>query len=181
MANMNFQDQPGEKPQKPAADFNDPKVDDLYVDSPSGGTKFVWVALVVIIIAAIGGGFYLLNKYGYLNFMRKRHAVTVVTSNPPPPVAMTNNPAALPPAPPKAMDKFSIQVSAFKSKPMAEQYAAKLKQNGLDAFVLASSVKNGEAWFKVCVGSYGTKIQAIAATQELKEKTGTDVWVVPAQ
>lgn len=182
MANMNFQDQPGDKPQKPAADFDDPKVDDLYVDSPSGGTRFVWVAIVVIIIAAIGGGVFLLNKYGYLNFLRKRHTVTVVTSNPPPPVAMTNNPKIVPPAvTPKPLDKFSIQVSAFKSKPMAEKYAAKLKRNGMDAYVLASNVPNGETWFKVCVGSYGSKLQAIAATQELKEKTGADVWVVPTQ
>jgi len=181
---MNFQDQPsGEKPQKKqsAQDFNDPQVDDIFIDSPSAGAKILWIVLVVVVLAGIGGGVYLLNKYGYLNFLRKKPAVAVVTT--PAPAAPSNAPAATAvSASPKATPgSFAIQVSAFKVKPKADKYAMQLKQKGIDAYVFAGDVPNEGTWFKVCVGSYDTKLRAIAATKEMKKKVGTDVWVVPVQ
>ena len=64
----------------------DQKSEDIIVDEATAGTKFLWIALVVIVIAGIGGGLYLLNKYGYLNFSSKHQAEAVVnesTSVPP--------------------------------------------------------------------------------------------------
>lgn len=181
---MNFQDQPsGEKPQQkqPGKNFNDPQVDDIFIDSPSSGAKILWVVLVVVVLAGIGGGAYLLNKYGYLNFLHKKPAVAVVTtqpvvapSNTPAPVAMTTSPKVTP-------GSFAIQLSAFKKKAPADKYASKLKQKGIDAYVFAGDVPNEGTWFKVCVGSYDTKLRALAATEEMKRKVGTDVWVVPVQ
>ena len=186
---MNFQDQPsGEKPQQkqPAQNSNDPQIDDIFIDSPSGGTKILWIVLVVVVVAVVGGGVYLLNKYGYLSFLHKKSAVTLMKSPSPSstsvPVAKTTPPAqtaqAVKPATPGS---FAIQVSAFKSKPQADKYVSKLKQQGIDAFVFAGDVPNEGTWFKVCVGSFDTKLRALAATEEMKKKVGTDVWVVPVQ
>jgi septal ring-binding cell division protein DamX len=181
---MNFQDQPsGEKPQQkqPAPNFNDPQVDDIFIDSPSSGAKILWIVLAVVVLAGIGGGVYLLNKYGYLNFLHKKPAVAVVTTTP------SVAPSTPPPSSPAATTtkaapgSFAIQVSAFKTKPLADKYVTKLKQKGIDAFVLAGDVPNEGTWFKVCVGSYDTKLRAIAATEDMKKKVGTDVWVVPVQ
>jgi hypothetical protein len=181
---MNFQDQPsGEKPQKqPAPNFNDPRVDDIFVDSPSSGTKFLWIALVVVVLAGIGGGLYLLNKYGYLNFLRRKPAVSVVRERAPAPAV--SNPATSSPAATSSKatpGTFAIQVSAFKAKSLADKYATKLKRSGIDAFVFAEEVPNEGTWYKVCVGSYDTKLRAIAATEEMKRKVGTDAWVIPVQ
>ena len=184
---MNFQDQPAgekpqQKPQQPAPNFDDPQVDDIFIDSPSSGTKFLWIALVVVLVAGLGGGLYLLNKHGYLKFFHKKPTITVMTQSAPvapPPVAKTVTPAPLSKAP--ETGSFAIQVSAFKTKPMADNYVSKLKKKGIDAFVFAGTVPNEGTWFKVCVGSFDTKLRAIAATEEMKKKVGTDVWVVPVQ
>ncbi len=181
---MNFQDQPsGEKPQpkQPAQNFNDPQVDDIFIDSPSSGAKILWIVLIVVVLAGLGGGAYLLNKYGYLNFLHRKPAVAVVAT--PAPVAPNNTPTSSPEATTaKATPgSFAIQVSAFKTKPLADKYVTKLKRKGIDAFVFAGDVPNDGTWFKVCVGSYDTKLRAMAATEEMKKKVGTDVWVVPVQ
>lgn len=186
---MNFQDQPaGEKPQKkpPAPNFNDPQVDNIFIDSPGSGMKVLWIALVVIVIAGAGGGLYLLNKHGYLKFLHKKPAVTLVTATAPP-VAAKTTPTPPPPvvaAPAKtkpSAGSFAIQVSAFKSKPLADKYATDLKQQGIDAFVFAGEVPNNGTWFKVCVGPYETRHGAIAAVGEMKKKVTTDAWVVQVQ
>ncbi|HUI31664.1 MAG TPA: SPOR domain-containing protein [Candidatus Acidoferrales bacterium] len=189
---MNFQDQPtGDKPQQRSQqpNFDDPNVDDIFIDSPSGGLKLLWIALVVVIIAGVGGGLYLLNKYGYLkmNFLHKKHTISVVAESTPPPTvpsstsSTTSTSEVAAPTTSATPGTFAIQVSAFKAKPLADKYATKLKNQGLDAFVFAGEVPNEGTWFKVCVGSYDTKIRAIAATEDMKRKVGTDVWVVPVQ
>jgi SPOR domain len=181
---MNFQDQPSEEksqPKQSASNFDDPKVDDIFIDSPSGGAKILWIALAVVVFAGIVGGLFLMNKYGYLKFLHKRPAISVVSQAPPPAAAPTNTAPSTPATASSTTDRFAVQVSAFRTKPMADKYAAKLKQKGIDAYVLAGEVPNEGTWFKVCVGSYDTKLRAIAATEDLKQKVGTDVWVVPAQ
>ncbi len=192
MGNLNFQDEqsdkPQQKPQNQSAQENpdEPKVENIFVDEPNKGSTFLWVAIVVILIAGIGGGFYLLNRYGYLKLGQRKPAETTMSATAP-----VNTPAAeaskvTPPASPskefsKSSGKFAIQVSAFRTQHAADRYAGKLKKKGLDAYVLAGEVPKEGKWFKVCVGSYDTKLRAIAATEEMKRKVGTDVWVVPAQ
>jgi len=186
---MNFQDQPSEEKsqqkQSPTK-FDDPKVDDIFLDSQSGGAKILWIILGVVLLAGLAGGLYLLNKYGYMNFLHRKPKVTVVAQAPSPTIPNTAKSSKLrtpvSSAPTNVgSDRFALQVSAFKNKPMADQYVAKLKSKGIDAYILAGEVPNEGTWFKVCVGSYDSKLRAIAATSDLKQKVGTDVWVVPAQ
>jgi len=187
MGNLNFQDEQGEKPvqkQTPAADnLDDTKVDDIFVDEPTSGSKFLWVAIVVIIVAGVGGGLFMLNKYGYLNFGAKKPVAAAVDEIPAaaaPAVASKAAPTSAA-SMAKGSDKFVLQVSAFKTRPLADKCVADLKKKGIDAYVFEGDVPNEGTWFKVCVGSFDTKLRAIAATEEMKKKVGTDVWVIPAQ
>jgi hypothetical protein len=180
---MNFQDQPsGEKQKQPSPSFDDPRVDDIFIDSPSAGRKILWVLLVVVVIGIVGGGLYMLNKYGYLSFLHRKPVATVVTRTPPPQTPKVTPPApTVTPSNPVPAGKFAIQVSAFRDKPNADRFAAKLKQRGIDAYVFAGEVPNEGTWYKVCVGSYDTKLRAVANIAAMKEKVGTDAWVVQAQ
>ncbi len=178
MGNLNFQDEHDAKSQQPAPPAHhtdEPEAEDIFADEPTTGSKFLWGAIVVIVIAGIVGGLYLLNKHGYLNFRSKHEAAAVVNESAPTPPP--NNFA--PPAKPSG--KFALQVSAFRTKLLADNYVAKLKMKGIDAYVFSGDTPDEVKWFKVCVGSFDTKLRAIAATEELKRKVGTDVWVVPAQ
>ncbi|MGO9481503.1 MAG: SPOR domain-containing protein [Candidatus Kryptoniota bacterium] len=182
MGNLNFQDEHDGSSQQagtPAREAGGQKSEDLIVDEATAGTKFLWIALVVIVIAGIGGGLYLLNKYGYLNFSSKHQAEAVVNeSTSVPPEDKSATPANAQAAP---TGKFALQVSAFRTEALADNFAAKLRTKGIDAYVFAGDAPNDGKWFKVCVGSFDTKLRAIAATEEMKRKVGTDVWVVPAQ
>ena len=192
MGNLNFQDEQNKKPQQkepnpPIQENSDePKVEDIFVDEPNKGSKLLWVAVVVIVIAGIGGGFYLLNQYGYLKLGQNKPATATVSTTVPVNSTVAEANKVTPPASTakessKWSGKFAIQVSAFRTKHAADRYVVKLKKNGLDAYVLAGEVPSEGKWFKVCVGSYDTKLRALAATEEMKKKVGTDVWVVPAQ
>ena len=195
MGSLNFQDEQDQNPQSnqsiDSASSEEPKVQDIFVDAPTSGSKFLWVAIIVVIIAGAGGGLYLLNQYGYLKFNESKPAQpSAVSQN----AAATQPSAAVspsesvskteapPPAPStKAPQKFALQVSAFRTKPLADEYAAKLKMRGIEASVFAGAVPHEGKWFKVCVGSFDTKLRAIAAIEGMKERVGTDVWVVSAQ
>ncbi|MFZ1081344.1 MAG: SPOR domain-containing protein [Candidatus Kryptoniota bacterium] len=177
MGNLNFQDEQDAKSQQsaPSARHTDePKVEDIFVDEPTSGSKFLWVAIVVVVVAGIAGGLYLLNKHGYLNFESKQRAAFVNESAPVPPPDNSTLPVT-------PSGKFALQVSAFRTKILADNYAAKLKNKGIDAYVYAGDLQNEGKWFKVFVGSFDTKLRAIAAIEEMRRKVGTDVWVVPAQ
>lgn len=185
MATMNFQDEDDPKSQQPdssSRDKNEPQMEDIFAHESAVGSKFLWVAIVVIVIAVIGGGLYFLNKHGYLNFASKHHTppVVVMQSAPvPPPTSSVPPPGNVPTK--LSSGKYALQVSAFKTKLSADNYAAKLKGKGIDAYVFQGNSGNDGKWFKVCVGSFDAKIRAIAAIENVKEKVGTDVWVVPAQ
>jgi septal ring-binding cell division protein DamX len=194
MGSLNFQDEQGQKSQSEqptdSGNLEEPKVQDIFVDAPTSGSKFLWVAIIVIVIAGAGGGLYLLNQYGYLKFGENKTSqpsgVSQNVANQPPPAAEpAESPSKVevpPPAPSaKVPQRFALQVSAFRTKPVADEYAAKLQKKGIDANVVAGVVPHEGKWFKVCVGSFDTKLRAIAAIEEMKKKVRTDVWVVSAE
>lgn len=194
MGSLNFQDEQDQKPQSKQPSTSEnlevPKVEDIFVDAPTSGSKFLWIAIIVIVIAGAGGGLYLLNQYGYLKFGENKPAQYSgvsqgETNQPAPAAAPAESPSKVevtPPAPSaKVPQKFALQVSAFRTKPVADEYAAKLKKKGIDANVFAGVVPHEGKWFKVYVGSFDTKLRAIAAIEEMKKKVRTDVWVVSAE
>jgi septal ring-binding cell division protein DamX len=182
MGNLNFQDEHEVKPQQttpPAPHSDDHKIEDIFGDE-SSSFKYLWLVIVIVIMAGIGGGLYLLNKYGYLNLGHKSQSTSVTSET-----TSTSAPANLTQAPikssPVSTGKFALQLSAFRTKELADNYVLKLKRKGIDAYVFSSEAGSGKRWFKVLVGSFDTKLRAIAAIENMKKKVGTDVWVVPAQ
>ena len=178
MGNLNFQDEENPKPQLPTHSgraSDEPRVDDIFVDAPTTGTKFLWAAIIVIVIAGVAGGLYFLNKYGYLDFGNKQQTTTVNESAP------VSNKKSLTNASVRPSGKFTLQIAAFRTRPIADDFIARLKRKGIDARVSYENGPNNEKWYKVYTGSFDTKLLAIAATEEMKKKVGTDVWVVQGQ
>ncbi len=187
MGNLNFQDGSNENPQgnqpEPSSE-NDSKLDDVLIDDPMSNSKTVWIAVVVVLIAVIGGALYMLNRAGYLKFSGKqKSAITTLASPPPSAQPVAESPKATEPAKATniAADKFALQVSAFRSKTEADKFVAKLGKKGISARVVHSTSGADRKWYRVYSGSFDTKLKAIAAIEDMKKKVGTDVWVVPAQ
>lgn len=195
MGNLNFQEGENENPEQdpnqnqgpnqPEENEGNLRADDGYIDDPtSGSSKFLWIAIVVVLIAGIGGALYMLNRAGYLKFLnKKKPAITTITTPAPAAPAPTAVPrkttsSVKPMARPQG--SFALQVAAFRNRQQADRFVSSLRKKGVDSYV-AESVAGGERWYRVCSGSFDTKLKAIAAIHTMKQKVGTDVWVVPAQ
>jgi DNA polymerase III subunit delta len=83
-------------------------------------------------------------------------------------------PTAATPAPPAgASGRYRIQITAVRTAAAAETITKKLKARGLQAV----TVQEG-GLYKVRVGSYGSKAEAVAAVPEIKAKLGGSPFVV---
>lgn len=94
--------------------------------------------------------------------------VPTATPAPPPGPPPTPAPTAARPAP-----RFRIQITAVRTAAAAESIAAKLKARGLRAM----TVEEG-GLYKVRVGEYASKADALAAVPEIKAKVGGSPFVV---
>ena len=117
--------------------------------------------------------------------------VDTVKLGPPAPVPPTPSPAAPPPqaavpapspvdSPPAAVatatapaGRFRIQVTAVRTPVTAEALAAKLRRQGFTPVIVQDM-----GLYKVRIGDYATKQQAIAALPGLKAKVGGSLFVV---
>lgn len=86
----------------------------------------------------------------------------VPVAQPVPPPAPVAKPKPLPPPPkkvastrPSALEGsyFSVQVAAFRERPLAERYANRLKGKDYDAYVVEANLSSG-MWYRVRVGRY---------------------------
>ncbi len=176
----------------------EPRADDEdYIEDPTAGSsRILWIAIIVVVIAGIGGALYMLHRSGYLKFpLKKRTVVTTTTTRAAPPPVSTPVESAKPakpmkpkrrvPAPvrraPGPAGNFALQVSAFRTRAQAEEFVALIRRKGVDGHVVVSRGGRGENWYRVITGSFGTRLKAIAQVHSMKEKVGTDVWVVPEQ
>ncbi len=187
MGNLNFQDEPDESQQKNQPDSGPQKSVrelDAYIDDPTSNSRVLWIAIIVVLVAGLGGALYMLNRAGYLKFLTK-HKPAVTTMTAPAPSAPSRMAAAMPAQPAKSpatqQGSYALQVSAFKTQNQADRYVSVLKKEGIDARILTGEGTAGHKWYRVCTGNFDTKLRAIAAVENMKKKVGTDVWVVPAQ
>jgi cell division septation protein DedD len=81
--------------------------------------------------------------------------------------------AAAPPKPPAASGRFRIQITAVRTATAAQSIAAKLKARGLSPV----TVQEG-GLYKVRVGEYASKADAVAALPAIKAKLGGSPFVV---
>jgi DNA polymerase III subunit delta len=100
------------------------------------------------------------------------------TVAPAPPAAAPARPESAQPTPATAgaappAGKYRIQVTAVKAQTTADGLAAKLRKQGLSPVVVQDA-----GLYKVRVGSYATRSEAVAALSELKGKLGGSLFVV---
>ncbi|MBV9879138.1 MAG: SPOR domain-containing protein [Gemmatirosa sp.] len=86
------------------------------------------------------------------------------------PAAPIDSTRSAPPVPrPSSAGRFTVQVSAYDSRPGAEALAARLVKRGFEARVTSGGTPDTPP-FRVRIGRYATRAEAIAAQRELKAK-----------
>ncbi len=78
--------------------------------------------------------------------------------------------------PPSGSGNFTVQVSSWTSKDMAEKEASRLNTAGMSAFV-EDAVIAGENWYRVRVGRYGSSKEAKEAADQLAKSMEGQIWV----
>jgi cell division septation protein DedD len=76
-------------------------------------------------------------------------------------------------------DAWTVQVSAFRSRSLAEELRARLAARGFDAFVFPSITEGGRPRYRVRVGTYPTRSDAERAAVELRSERGLNPLVTP--
>lgn len=78
--------------------------------------------------------------------------------------------------PPSGSGNFTVQVSSWTSKDVAEKEASRLSAAGMSAFV-EDAVIAGENWYRVRVGRYGSSKEAKDAADQLAKSMEGQIWV----
>jgi cell division protein FtsN len=93
---------------------------------------------------------------------------------------------ALPPATkapvaaaPAAPNGWTVQVGAFKNRHQADETRQHLVAAGLDASVVSVSAQDGQPRFRVRVGTYRTREEAVAAAQRLRAQKSLTAFATP--
>ncbi|HTY35494.1 MAG TPA: SPOR domain-containing protein [Bacteroidota bacterium] len=76
--------------------------------------------------------------------------------------------------------EYTIQVSAWRDKEMAQEISKRLEEAGYPAYVDERPYKGG-TWFTVRVGRYGSRKEAEAAVQNFAEEMRGSYWVDKAK
>jgi len=109
-----------------------------------------------------------------------------------PPRPMVRTPAPSPPAAPPAAAAtaptatavadpalWTVQVSAFRSRFLAEDLRARLGARGLDAYVVSSATEGGQVRYRVRVGAYASRGDAERVAAELRAERTLNPYVTP--
>ena len=162
-----------------------------YFDQKNPALACRWIAEG---LAGARGNIELQNQLGYLDQrcagVRATAAAPAPRVDSPPTTVAMRDTAVPPPAPPRpdtarptaptaapqpapAAARFRIQVTAVRTRAAAEKIANTMKAKGLDARVVEEA-----GLFKVRVGSYATKSDAIADLPNIKAQLGGSPFVV---
>ena len=76
------------------------------------------------------------------------------------------------------LEAWTVQVSAVRSRPLADELRARLAARGFDVYVLASVTEDGRPRYRVRVGAYPTRSDAERAATELRGERGLNPLVV---
>ena len=100
----------------------------------------------------------------------------VVTPPPAPSAAVPTTPTASSAADPAL---WTVQVSAFRSRFLAEDLRARLGARGLDAYVVSSATEGGQVRYRVRVGAYASRGDAERVAAELRAERTLNPYVTP--
>ncbi len=116
---------------------------------------------------------------------RRPPAVKPAPATPRPAVATSQAPAASPPvasvAPagtgPTESQLWTVQVSSFRSRALAEELRTQLAARGFDAYVVSTSTEEGRIRHRVRVGGFATRAEADRIATELKSERNLNPFV----
>ena len=100
-------------------------------------------------------------------------------------VAAVPAPSAVAPQVPQAApggvepQLWTIQVSSFRSKALAEELRARLQTRGLDAYLLSAATEEGRVRYRVRVGAYQSRSEAERVASELRSERTLSPFVTP--
>jgi hypothetical protein len=169
-----------------------------------GGGSSSTILTVLLLVAVVAGGVFALNYFKVIHLWGKRTpkvSTEAVTEQLPPPEttvpgANTTDQGSTAPAsrsthkseaaqarkftpPPSGSGNFTVQVSSWTSKEMAEKEASRLSSAGMSAFV-EDAVIAGENWYRVRVGRYASSKEAKEAADQLAKSVDGQIWVAKA-
>ncbi|HEX2500678.1 MAG TPA: SPOR domain-containing protein [Methylomirabilota bacterium] len=76
-------------------------------------------------------------------------------------------------------EAWTVQVSAFRSRALAEELRARLAARGFDAYVFPSITEDGRPRYRVRIGTYPARSDAERAAAELRSERGLNPLVTP--
>jgi cell division protein FtsN len=76
-------------------------------------------------------------------------------------------------------DAWTVQVSAFRSRALAEELRARLAARGFDAYVFPSLAEDGRPRYRVRVGTYPARSDAERVAADLRGERGLSPLVTP--
>jgi DedD protein len=79
-----------------------------------------------------------------------------------------------------ANGKFTLQLAASQSKPEADRFVARLRDKGYAPFIVEAQVPGKGTWYRVRVGSFGTKEAAQQYLQDFRRETQVEGFVTAA-
>ncbi|MFZ5469654.1 MAG: SPOR domain-containing protein [Myxococcota bacterium] len=72
---------------------------------------------------------------------------------------------------------FTLQLSASQDRAEAERFVAKLRDRGYAPFIVQAEVPGRGTWYRVRMGSFGTKEAATRYLQDFRRETNLDAFV----
>jgi cell division protein FtsN len=76
-------------------------------------------------------------------------------------------------------ETWTVQVSAFRSRALAEELRARLAARGFDAYIFPSITEDGRPRYRVRVGTYPARSEAERVAAELRSERGLNPLVTP--
>jgi cell division septation protein DedD len=76
-------------------------------------------------------------------------------------------------------EAWTVQVSAFRSRALAEELRSRLAARGFDAYVFPSITEGGRPRYRVRIGTYPARSDAERAAAELRSERGLNPLVTP--
>lgn len=104
---------------------------------------------------------------------------TTVATRPPVAAVHPAPEAASAPAAPGEPAPWTVQVSSFRSRTLAEELRGRLAARGFEAYLLSAATEEGRVRYRVRVGSFPSRAEAERVAADLRTERGLNPYVTP--
>lgn len=104
--------------------------------------------------------------------------VAAKTENPEPQIATVTGPnrqTTLQEKP--SIGRFTVNAGSFKDRLRAERFMDELTETGYEAFIMKATIPESGTFYRVSVGRFDSREEALALAKELRENQGIDTFV----